>query len=665
MKKQGLKMVTILFSLIVGGTFGADEAIPLENDLFELPIEALMEIEITSSARRPQSINRASRAVYIITAEDIRQAGPTRIDDLFRLVPGMDVFRTKGLVSAIGSRGYVKWNNERMQILLDGRPLYDPYLGGALFYLHPIFLEEIERIEIIRGSAGVAWGVNAMNGVINIITKKASDTQGGLAYAAVGNNQLAHSFLRYGGTAGNISWRAILGHLADDGFARENGLRVEDDYRAFQSTGRAEVNLNKDTTLILTGGHQNAYSNNESLDYFNLQWEKHRDDGSVWQIRWTESYLFRNKSTNYYSGSNNWLYNRADIRSREEIFEIQQTFPAGRHQIVWGADFTRDTYRSHPLNDQQNTIPEDFDNNQGSIFFEDEMTLTDTLWLTIGWRGHYNQLTHFDWAANSALIWEFSPRHFLRTAVARSFRRPTLWQMFRCGPLKYDGRQRIYGEGNDSLENETMISYELGYRGQWADNLSVNIEGYLNQDHDMMALRKGLLQQSQPWLPGSDWVENDWYDQWDNVYSVTTYGIESSVEWQPTSWWLVRGFHTYLHQTKRNELTNWRTGETGIILSPKHRVGLTNRFKLDEVTTLNTQLYWTDTATPYLEYISGKPFWRLDVRLARRLWNDRAEIALGAMNLLDRNHYEGGYDWGTGRYNEVPRQFYLEFSCRF
>lgn len=664
MKAQAALSMIFLVGLSFCLAGQMEEEVSSEDDLFEMPIEQLMEIEITSSARRPQSINRASRAVYIITAEDIRQSGPVRIEDLFRLVPGMDVFRTKGLVSEVGNRGYVKWNNERMQILLDGRPLYDPYLGGALFYLHPIFLEEIERIEVIRGSAGVTWGVNAMSGVINIITKKASDTQGGLAYTAVGNNDLLHSFLRYGGQTGNISWRAMLGHLADDGFARENGVRIQDDYRAFQSTGRVEVNWGQDTTLTLTGGHQNAHSNNETLDYFNVQWEKRLDDDSVWQVRWTESYIFRDDCTNYYSSSNNLLYNRADIRSREEIVEIQHNFHAGRHNVVWGADFTRDVYRSSPRNEQPNTIPEDVENNQGSIFVEDEITLTDTLWYTIGYRAHYNQLTHFDWAANTALVWEFAPRHFLRGAAARAFRRPTLWQMFRAGPIKYSG-YHIEGEGNDSLENETMVSYEIGYRGQWSDHLWVNLEGYLNKDKDMMALRKGLVQESQPWLPGSDWVESDWYDHWDNIYDVTTYGLESSIEWEPTQWWLLRAFHTYLHQTNRNELTNWRTGETGIILSPKHRVGLTNRFKLDETTSLNTQLYWTDAATPYPEYIHGKPFWRLDIRLARRLWNDRAEIAAGAMNLLDRNHYEGGYDWGTNRYNEVPRQFYVEFFCKF
>lgn len=656
--------VALIIWMGLGSNAQAEEVLPDSESLFDMPLEELMELEITSSARRLQPVSRASRAVYIITAEDIHQAGPVRIEDLLRLAPGMDVFRTKGLVSAVGSRGYAKWNNERMQILLDGRPLYDPYLGGALFYLNPIFLENIDRIEVIRGSAGVTWGVNAMNGVINIITKKAADTQGGLGYGAFGNNELRQGFIRYGGVENNFSWRAAVGNFNDNGFARTDGILSGDDYEAFQVTGRGELDLGNNSTLTLTGGHQNASSNGEALDFMNLHWEKILDDGSSWQVRWTESYIFRNRSRNYFSGSNNWLFNLADIRSREEIIEVQNNFQFDRHNIVWGADYTRDVYRSTPLNDQQNTIPEDFANDQGSIFIEDEITLADNLWGTVGYRAHYNELTHFDWAGRIALVWEMAPAHFLRGSVARAFRRPTIWQEFRSGPVKY-GSTQIQGEGNDSLDNETMISYEIGYRGRWSDNLFVNIEGYLNKDQDMMALRKGLVQQSQPWLPGSDWVENDWYDQWDNVYDVTTYGVETSVEWQAAPWWLLRGFHAYQHQTGRNQLTNWRTGETGIILSPAHRVGLTNRFRLDEATTLNTQLYWTDVATPYLEYIPGKPTWRFDVRLARRIWNDQAEIAVGAMSLFDRNRYEGGYDWGTGRYNEVPRQFYFEFYCKF
>lgn len=648
-----------------------------QGDFFELSIEQLMDVEITSSARRAQSLTRSTRAVYVITAEDIRQAGPVRIEDLFRMVPGMDVFRTKGLVSAVGSRGYTKWNNERMQILLDGRPLYDPYLGGALFYLHPIFLENIERIEVIRGSAGVTWGVNAMNGVINIISKKTADTQDGLVYGGFGDEGLRQGFLRYGGTQGPLSWRGTIGGFYEDGFVNEHdiitGAAKSDDYDAFQATGRAEWAPSEDTTLVFSGGHQNAWSNNETLQYMNLLWEKRLDEENTLQFRWTESYITRKKMKNFFTSSNSSMFNLADIRSREEMFEVQHNWLHGRHNIVWGADYTRDVYRSSPLNEQPNTIPEDYANDQASAFIEDEIELADNLWYTIGYRGFYNELTHFDWAGSTALVWEFTPKHFLRTAVSRSFRRPTMWQEFRCGPLKYVGTGGfpdgtiLIGEGNDSLDNESQISYEIGYRGQWTKNLSVNVEGYLNKDKDMMAIDKsGTLTQSSPtWPPG--WSDTDWYNQWKNTYDVTTYGIETSVEWEPTDWWLLRGFHVYTHQTNRNELTNWRTGETGIFLSPKHRIGLTNRFKLDDSTTLNTQLYWTDATTQSVEYIHGEPFWRLDVRLAKRFWNNRAEIAIGAMNLLDNAHKEGGYgDWNASPdLTEVPRQFYAQFFCTF
>lgn len=644
-----------------GSTLLADEAAVEDADLFDIPLEQLMEVEITSSARRPQSISRASRAVYVITAEDIRAAGPVRIEDLLRMVPGMDVFQTKNLVSQIGVRGYTKWNNERMQILLDGRPLYDPYLGGSLFYLNPIFTENIERIEVIRGPAGVTWGVNAMNGVINIITKKAEDTQGGLFSGSTGNHSLQQGFIRYGQTQGNFSWRATVGHFNNSGFATENGIPVEDDYKAFQATGLGEWKIDEATTLTFSGGLQNAHSNNELLKYLNLLWRRVFDDGSSLQLRWSESCIDRKNIQNNYSssyGSWGW-YNVADIHSQEEMFELQHNFTLGKHQFVWGMDYTRDIYLSTPLTTtnhgvQANTIPEDYINDQGSAFIEGEFELADNLWYTVGVRGYYNELTNFDWAGRMALVYEFAPKHFLRGSISRSFRRPTMWQEFRTGPN--DSGNQMNGEGNNSLINESLLSYEIGYRGQLKDNFSVNVEAYLSKDNNMMALVKGIHETS-PW--------EYWYDKWYNVYDITTYGIESSFEWQVNDAWLMKGFYVYRHQTDQDKLTYWETGETGIILGPKHRIGLTNRFKLDETTTLNTQLYWTDTATPYYEYIEGEPFCRFDVRLAKTFWNDRAEIAVGATNLFDQSHYEGGYDWGTSSYVEVPRQFYIQFFCTF
>jgi iron complex outermembrane receptor protein len=630
-----------------------------QKDFFEMSLEQLMEVEITSSARRPQPLARATSAMYVITEEDIRQAGPVRIEELLRQVPGMSVFRAKGLGYDVGSRGYTKWNNGRMQILLDGRPLYDPFFGGTQLYLNPVFLDEIERIEVIRGSAGVTWGVNAMNGVINIITKKAADTQGGLVYGSIGTQQLQQGFIRYGGTNGPLAWRATAGNFHEDGFANEHewdydlgsasGPRINDDYEAFQTTGRADLRLSEDTTLSFTGGYQNASKcssfDNESLDYGNLLWKKTFKDDSSLQVRWTESEIFCTE---------NWL--GVDTHSREEMLEVQHNFVHDRHAIVWGADYTRDAYDSTPHEGKAVTVPEDFANDQGSAFIEDEITLANNLWFTLGYRAQYNELTNFDWAGRTALVWEFTPKHFLRGAISKSFRRPTFWEEFVYNTWP-DNKY-----GNDSLRNEEMISYEIGYRGQWAKNLSVNIEGYVNKDKDIIALS-----------PNSE--ATNWYKIFHNTYDATTYGIETSVEWRPFDWWLVRGFHTYMHQTNRKEFINGSSGELKgakdeIMLSPQQQTGLTNCIYLDKSTTLNTQLYWNNggATTALWGQEETKPFWKLDVRLAKRFWNDTAEIAIGAMNLLAPSHREGGYDdwWPSGAIpTEVPRLFYLQFFYKF
>jgi iron complex outermembrane receptor protein len=630
-----------------------------------MSIEQLMEVEITSSARRPQPLARATSAMYVITAEDIRQAGPVRIEELLRQVPGMSVFRAKGLAYDVGSRGYTKWNNGRMQILLDGRPLYDPFFGGTQLYLNPVFLDEIERIEVIRGSAGVTWGVNAMNGVINITTKKAADTQGGLVYGSIGNQQLQQGFIRYGGTEGPLAYRAMVGGFHEGGFTNEHewdydlgsasGPRINDDYEAFQTTGRADVKLSEDTTLSFTGGYQNASKcssfDNESLDYGNLLWKKTFDNDSSLQVRWTESEIFCTK---------NWL--GVDTHSREEMLEVQHNFVYGRHAIVWGADYTRDAYDSTPHEGKAVTVPEDFANDQGSAFIEDEITLANNLWFTLGYRAQYNELTDFDWAGRMALVWEFAPKHFLRGAISKSFRRPTFWEEFVHGRFDDAGGWRDNKYGNDNLSNEEMVSYEIGYRGQWAKNLSFNVEGYINKDKDIIALSPGT-------------AETNWQKIFHNTYDATTYGIETSIEWRPVDWWLVRGFHTYMHQTNRKEFINGSSGELKgpkdeIMLSPQQQTGLTNRIYLDKSTTLNTQLYWNNggATTALWEQEETKPFWKLDVRLAKRFWNNSAELAIGAINLLAPSHHEGGYDdwWPSGAIlTEVPRLFYLQFFYKF
>jgi outer membrane receptor protein involved in Fe transport len=237
-----------------------------------------------------------------------------------------------------------------------------------------------------------------------------------------------------------------------------------------------------------------------------------------------------------------------------------------------------------------------------------------------------------------------------------------MWEEFVRGRNDAAGGWRDNKYGNENLSNEEMISYEVGYRGQLRKNLSVNVEGYINKDKKIIALAPGT-------------AGTAWKSIFKNTYDMTTYGIETSIEWKPVDWWLVRAFHGYMHQTNRSE---FRSGNDGamkgskdeIMLSPQHQTGLTNRIYLDKSTTLNTQLYWNDggATLAVASQDETKSFCKLDVRLARSIWKDTAEIAIGATNLLAPSHREGGYDdWRAGgvSYTEVPRQFYFQFLYKF
>ncbi len=632
MKTKTYNLIFLFLLAFNGQLFAQNHNINERADLFEIPLEELLqlEVEITTSARRPQPLGRATHAMYIITAEDIRQAGVVKLDDLLRLVPGMDVVQTNNRSFATSARGFAKERSRRMQLLLDGRPMYDGFKGGADLVFHPFFLENIERIEVIRGPGGVTWGVNAMNGVINIITKKAADTQGGFVYGGFGNRELYEGHLRIGGTKGNLAWRGSVGANHDNGFGTGGGDDKKDWLSGFTTTGRADYQLNADTMITLTGGHKfstlgGTTSRHRSMQYMNLIWEKTLAENSTFQVRWSEYYNAQLRPRDSH-----------DLFVREDMVEIQHNFFADSHSIVWGADWTRDVFHVDE-GASEFTDPDSFYNDQASAFIEDEITLADNLWFTIGYRGHYNELTHFDWAGKLALVWEAAPKHFFRAAISRAFRRPLFNEEFGDEPTT---------KGNDSLRNERIVAYELGYRGKLAKNLELNIEGFFNRHKDLM---------------GTELVGG--IKKWQNTLDTKTYGLETSIDWKPCNWWLVRASHSYEHQTQADQLNRQDEthGKLFVFRVPKHKVGLTNRFYLDKSTTLNTQLFWSDT------YFDGDTspdridsYFRFDFRLARRIWNDAAEVAFGVTNLTSHFHDEFG-----STTQKVPRQIYFQFFYEF
>jgi iron complex outermembrane receptor protein len=639
---------SVLLALLPGGRSyvraeeqAKEEAKDTSQDYFSMPLEELMDQEVVSSARRPQAIKRASSAIYVITAEDIRQSGATRVVDLFRLVPGMQVNDRLSFSSNVGIRGYAMHNSRMYQVLLDGRSLYDAYKGGTEEDWYPVFLEDIERIEVIRGPGGVTWGANAMNGVINIITKKPADVQGLFMGGTFGTHATQDAILRYGGQVDRSFYRVSTGAFHTYGFGRDNGSDWSDSMDAWPITGRADIPLDDTTSLSLGGGHkftQYQGATHISIQYVDVTWNKQLSEDSSLQFLFGNNY-FANYLRDYYS-----------VRSRESDFEAQHTFRAGPHQVVWGAGWTGDYFLTKPDGVTYKSIddPNSFENDQGSVFVEDEITLRDNLWLTLGHRSYYNHLTHYDWAGRAALVWEAVPNHFFRAGVSRAFSRPTLQSYF---IREYKTSLALEADPNERLENEHLVSYELGYRGQLADNLDLTVDTFYNQHKDLIG------QDPTDYDPSTPSTKHTYVH---NVLDIDGYGVEVTVDYHPFSWWFVRATHSYEHMTDRDTM-NESANRLALDPIPTHKTTLMNRFYLDKFTTLNTQLFhvsqYYDQNRASTNRLTIPPYWRFDIRLARKVLKN-VELAIGGTNVNDSYHLEHDLD-------NVPTILYFQVFAKF
>jgi iron complex outermembrane receptor protein len=626
----------------------------------DMPLDQLINVQVVSSARRPQAIGRSSTAIYVITSEDIRMSGVTTFADLLRLVPGMQVHQILGFSSQVGIRGFAQRNAARIQILMDGVSLYDSFKGGVELEFYPIILDDIDRIEVIRGPAAVAWGVNAMDGVINIITKKVADTMGTRVYGGVANNFTTEGYVSYGGGSDDAAARGTFGGFYSHGDGRDRGNAIQTDiWHNWTATGRGEAKLWDGSSLTVSGGERaTAYAppswQHPSIEYMTMVWDKNLEKNSDLKLTVAGNYW-----ENYDTGS-------YDVRSYQNLVELQHTFGWDAHRIVWGGDITRDVFHLGNLMGRKSVEqPESFANDQSSIFIQDEITLADNLWWTVGGRLQHNELSGQDWAGESMLTWEVAPDNYIRGGISRAFARPTMqkyftWAVATTGNINSPTDR----SAPDGMGNEHIVAYELGYRTQLAQNLELDVEGYYNQNQQMIAGHYELGQ----WTPGVLYT--------DNTIDVDSYGIETSVEYKPYNWWLVRAYHSYEHQNNVNIMNNkgTATDPVGVRLSvpsvPSNTIGLTNRFNLDADTTLNVQIFYTDSF--FLENNDhnavtneAEKYTRLDIHLARKILKGAGEVAVGVKNLCDPYHYEGDA-LGTGTDQErVPRLWYAQFRYAF
>jgi iron complex outermembrane receptor protein len=456
----------------------------------EMSLEELADIEISSVSKKPERLSDAAASVFVITADDIRRSGATSLPKALRLAPNLDVAQVSTSGFAISARGMNGSNSSapnKLLVLIDGRSVYTPLFSGVFWDVQDVMLEDVERIEVISGPGGTLWGINAVNGVINIITRSAAGTQGMLASAS-GANRGSDIGLRYGGTLGaDGHYRVYAKHFDRSHTSTETGSTVNDAMDKTHAGFRADWNRAGHRVIM----HGNAYTGRAdqpepgaisisgvdlplgtiTMSGANLtaRWEHLRDDGSGLSIQ------------AYYDHTRRTV--PPTFGETLDIIDMQfehSVLPSADHSVVWGANYR------YSMDDVTNSsffafLPARVNQRWSSVFAQDDITLRSNMRLTVGMRMERNDYTGTELLPNVRLAWKVHPDHLLWTAASRAVRAPSRLDRDAFIP----GSAPFLLRGGPVVRSEVANVYEVGYRGQptagtsWSATLFHNDYDYL------------------------------------------------------------------------------------------------------------------------------------------------------------------------------------------
>ena len=633
------KKVVFVLALCLLVLSGRAFAVAAAPGLTELSLEELMNVEITSVSKTPQVLSRTAAAVHVISNEEIRRSGAATIPDLLRLVPGVQVVRIDANKWAVSVRGFNDRFTNNLLVLMDGRILYDPLFSGTHWDIQDTPFEDIDRIEVIRGPGGTIWGSNAVNGVINIITKSAKDTQGGYVSGGGGDKERAFGEFRYGGKAGDVPFRVYSKYTN-----RDDSPQGHDEWYAARAGGRADWDNGGDTRFTLQGDGYEGQMEATITRWFRTAplavVEDVREDASGGNVMGRMVREFNEKSDlqaqMYYDytfrGSAHVELTRhtadLDVQYRFPAFDAQEVIVGGGYRVSW------DETVPSLVAPVSVFIPADRHDDVWSWFVQDEITLIeDLLTLTIGSKFEVNDYTGFEYQPSASLAYFIDDKSTLWGSVTRAVRVPTPadvhsvteFPSLLVGATTVTTRNR----GQDEFKAEEIISYESGFRTQFYDKVSVDLASFYSEYRD---LRTAELYGQEILNPfPTRLIQNV---SLENNLEARTYGGELSLNYFVTKDWRLSGGYTYLYM----HLTPGPTSDASEGVekrSPRHSAFAQSFIQLP----WNWQL---DSAIRYVDELRGlnvKSYVVADVRLA---WQPRPdwELSLAARNLFATDHLE-------------------------
>jgi iron complex outermembrane receptor protein len=673
-KKPGLFPSSIL---VMACVFFHDLQAQTVDELEQLSIEQLMEMEVTSVSKKPQKLSDSAAAIHVITQEDIRRSGATNIPDALRMVPGMHVARIDSNKWAVTSRGFNGRYANKLLVLIDGRSVYTPTFSGVYWETEDVFLEDVERIEVIRGPGATLWGANAVNGVINIITKHAADTQGGMLVAGGGTVERGFGGARYGARLGEGTYgRAYVKGFKRDEFTHTVRGNAGDDWDMVQGGFRLDTQLNQRDALTVLGS-ANAGNINQGVHLPSLTPPFTEDiadhagtmNGNV-LARW-QRILSPTSELSFQTYYDHMDRSEVYLDQTRDTFDMdfQHRFAAGdRHDIIWGAGY-RYTHDDFSKGFVSAFEPSSRGTHLFSLFLQDDITLVeDRLRFIMGSKFEHNDYSGIEFQPSARLLWTPHPRHSLWAAVSRAVRTPSRTEHdlnstslvippIPPNPLPI----RINPVGNDRFDSEKLLAFELGYRATLLESLSLDIAAFYNlYDEGRGTRAKGFG------FAGS-YVNAPW--TFVNNTQAETLGAELAVTWQAADWWLWQASYSYLD-------THINFAKFGVNpVSPEHQMSLRSNMSPREDLDVDLWFRFVDSAltinsfanTSLADLANGleiDSYATLDARVAWRPVKG-VELSLVGQNLLDDRHPEYVDEGYALPIVEVPRGVFGKVALDF
>lgn len=626
---------------------------------------------VYSAAKHEQPVSTTAAAVYVITQEDIRRSGMTSIPELLRMVPGLNVAQIDATHWAISARGFNEQYANKLLVLIDGRTVYEPEFGGVFWNVEDVPLEDINRIEVIRGPGATLWGANAVNGVINVITKSAKDTQGGLVTVTYGTQDQPTTMVRYGGELGtNLFYRAYVKYFDREGFVDPHGDRTADAQNATRGGLRLDWEASDINRLTLQGDYY--YSDaEETVDWAMLtppfatrvNYTDHNEGGNVLS-RWTHDFSETSQLTlqMYYD---HIRQEDAPIIIRNETydFDLQHRLALGERQdIVWGLGYRyQDEHTT--TNFWVSLTPAVSHHQVFSAFVQDEITVVeDRLHLTIGSKFEHNDFTGFEVQPSARVAWTPTTNQTVWAAVSRAVRTPTADDLYilqnRTAFQPPSGPPILISVfGNRDLKSEELLAYEVGYRVEPIKRLSLDVTAFYNVYDRLRFFVQGPPQFEVNPLPPHLLIPLTA----GNAQRGQTYGTELLAEWRATECWKLVASYSLLQMHISPNMTASSINND----SPQHQFQLRSYLNLPHNVELDGAVYYVDQVAPVLGLSETHipSYVRVDLGVT---WHPTKSLEIGVwgQNLADDRHTEFA-NYKTSLITEIPRSVLGKVTWRF